>query len=185
MVRQYRPGGGGPDSSYKTFYVCRRRARTPRIFRQGGPYTTETTSGFRVFGTRLGFIVRSEGIQSGSETEVGWIDLRIGRVRTGLINASEGLANESEEQRGLPRVPDLRLDYAIANDGTVAVLGEGGEPREWEVCLLPVKPRSLGPPHELFVTQAGQEGLDPDSIEISETTVSWRTKSGQLDSAPR
>ncbi len=138
-----------------------------------------------MFGYRLGFVVRSEGIQSGSETEVGWIDLRIGRVRTGLINASEGLANESEEEPGLPRVPDWDLKYAIANDGTVAVLGEGGDPKEWEVCLLPVKRHALGPPRELFLAKAGQEALDPDSIAITETSVLWSTKSGQAGSAPR
>jgi hypothetical protein len=145
----------------------------------------EAISDFRVFGYRLGFVVRSEGIQSGSETEVGWIDLRIGRVRTGLINASEGLANESEEEPGLPRVPDWDLKYAIANDGTVAVLGEGGDPKEWEVCLLPVKPHSLGPPRQLFLAKAGQEALDPNSIAITETSVLWSTKSGQPGSAPR
>jgi hypothetical protein len=185
VVRQFRPGSGEPSAPYKTFYVCRPGSRTPLIFSQGEPYTIETISGFRVFGDRLGFVARSEGIQSGSETEVGWIDLRIGQVRTGVINASEGLANESEEQPGLPRVPDWQVKYAIANDGTVAVLGEGGEPREWEVCLLPVKLHSLGPPRQLFLARAGQEGLDPDSIAISETRVLWTTKNGQPASAPR
>ncbi len=185
VVRQFRPGSGEPNSSYKTFYVCRPGSRTPLIFSQGEPYTRETISGFRVFGDRLGFVARSEGIQSGSETEVGWIDLGIGRVRTGLINASEGLANESEEEPGLPRVPDWDLNYAIATDGTVAVLGEGGEPREWEVCLLSVKPHSLGPPRQLFLAKAPQEALDLDSIAITETSVLWSAKNGQPASAPR
>jgi hypothetical protein len=140
-----------------------------------------------VFGDRLGFVSRSEGIQSGSETEVGWVELDAGRVRTGLINASEGLLEESEEQPSLPRVPDSVVDYAIAGDGTVAVLGEGGQPTEWEVCLLPVKPRSLGPPRELFLAEAGhgQEALDPDSIAITETSVLWRTRGAQQVSVPR
>lgn len=33
-------------------------------------------------------------------------------------------------------------------------------PIEWEVCLLPVKLHSLGPPLALFVAMAGEEGLD-------------------------
>ncbi len=185
VVRQFRPGSGEASSPYKTFYVCSSDSRIPHIFRRGEPYVRETISGFRVFGYRLGFVVRSEGIQSGSETEVGWIDLRIDRARSGLINASEGLANESEEQPGLPRVPDWDLKYAIANDGTVAVLGEGGDPREWEVCLLPVKLHSLGPPRQLFLAKAGQEALEPDSIAITETSVLWSTKNGQPESAPR
>jgi hypothetical protein len=185
VSRQFSPGRGEPSSPYKTFYVCRSGSRKPDVLKQGEPYVNETISGFRLFGYRLGFVIRSEGIQSGSEAEVGWIDLRIGRVRSGVINASEGLANESEEEPGLPRVPDQVVRYAIADDGTVAVLGEGGAPREWEVCLLAVKPRSLGPPDQLFVARTEQEALDPDSIAITETSVLWRTKSGQPASAPR
>lgn len=185
VSRQFTPGRGEPSSPFKTFYVCRAGSRKPYVLRQGEPYVREAISGFRLFGYRLGFVVRAEGIQSGSEAEVGWIDLRIGRVRSGLINASEGLANESEEEPGLPRVPDWVLRYAIADDGTVAVLGEGGEPREWEVCLLAVKPHSLGPPRQLLLAKTGQEALDPDSIAITETSVLWRTKSGQPASAPR
>jgi hypothetical protein len=185
VLRQFRPGSGEPSAPYKTFYVCRAGSRIPHAFRQGSPYVREAISGLRLFGDRLGFVVRAEGIQSGSETEVGWIDLRIDRVLTGLINASEGLANESEEQPGLPRVPDQVVRYAIANDGTVAVLGEGDEPPEWEVCLLAVKPHSLGPPRALFLAKTEPEALDPDSIAITETTVLWRTKHGQLASAPR
>lgn len=185
VVRQFSPGGGQPSAPYKTFYICPPRSRAPLVFHQGDPYVLETVSGFRVFGTRLGFVARSEGIQSGSQTEVGWVDLELGSVRSGVINASEGLESEAEEQPGLPRVPDWNLGYAIASDGTVAVLGEGGEPTEWEVCLLPVKRRSLGPPRQLFIATAGQEGLDPSSIAITETSVLWTTKNGQPASAAR
>jgi hypothetical protein len=140
--------------------------------------------GFRLFGQRLGFVDYSEGIQSGSDVEVGWVDLRIGRVRTGGINASEGLT-DAEEEPGLPKVPVDRVKFAIASDGTVAVVGEGIEPREWEVCLLPVELHSLGKPRQLFLANAGEEGVDPDSIAIDDTSVKWRTKKGVPASAPR
>jgi hypothetical protein len=73
----------------------------------------------------------------------------------------------------------------IARDGTVAVLGEGGEPVEWEVAVLPVKLRSLGRPRRLFTAKQGQEGLEVDSLAITATSVTWRTKSGQPGSASR
>ena len=183
VVRQFRFAGG--SSPYETFYACRPGSRTPRIIFEGAPFTRDTLYGFRGFGDRLGFLSHSEGVQSGSETEVGWIDLRIGRVRTGRINASEGLMSEAEEEPGLPRVPDGHVAYAIAGDGTVAVIGHGGYPLEWEVCVLPVKLHSLGPPRPLYEATAGQEGVDPRSLTIGETTVAWRTEKGQPVSAAR
>jgi hypothetical protein len=172
-------------SEYKTFYVCRPGWRTPRLFYEGSPFTRESMEGLRLFGQRLGFVDYSEGVQSGSEVKVGWVDLRIGRVRTVAINASEGLTEGNEEEPGLPRVPAGRVKFAIASDGTVAVAGEGGEPFEWEVCLLPVELHSLGKPRQLFVAKKGQEGVDLDSIAIDSTSVKWRTKKGVPASAPR
>jgi hypothetical protein len=173
-------------SEFKTFYVCRPGWRTPRVFYQGSPFTTEAMEGFRLFGQRLGFVDYSAGVQSGSEVKVGWVDLRIGRVRTAVINASEGLTEGNEEEPGLPMVPSGRVKFAIASDGTVAVAGEGGaEADEWEVCLLPVELRSLGKPRQLFLTKARQEAVDLDSIAINSTTVKWRSKKGVPASAPR
>jgi hypothetical protein len=172
-------------SEYKTFYVCRPGWRTPRVFYSGAPFTTESMEGLRLFGQRLGFVDYSAGVQSGSEVHVGWVDLRIGRVRTAVINANEGLTEGNEEEPGLPMVPAGRVKFAIATDGTVAVAGEGGEPYEWEVCLLPVELHSLGKPRPLFVAKKGQEGVDLDSIAINSTSVKWRSKKGVPASAPR
>jgi len=55
--------------------------------------------GLRLFGQRLGFVDYSSGIQSGSDVEVGWVDLRIGRVRTAVINANEGLTKATKKNR--------------------------------------------------------------------------------------
>jgi hypothetical protein len=173
-------------SEYKTFYVCRPGWRTPRVFHRGSPFTRESMEGLRLFGQRLGFVDYSSGIQSGSEVQVGWVDLRIGRVRTAVINASEGLTEGNEEEPGLPMVPSDRVKFAIAGDGTVAVAGEGGgEAEEWEVCLLPVEVHSLGKPRQLFLTKARQEAVDLDSIAIDRTSVKWRTKNGVRASAAR
>jgi hypothetical protein len=185
VVVRFEPPRSQEGSEYKTFYVCRPGWRTPRIFYEGAPFTTESMEGFRLFGQRLGFVDYSAGIQSGSDVEVGWVDLRIGRVRTAVINASEGLAEASEEEPGLPKVPADRVKFAIAPDGTVAVAGEAPEPDEWEVCLLPVGLHALGRPRELFFAKEGQEGVDPDSIAIDHTSVKWRTKKGAAVSVPR
>jgi hypothetical protein len=172
-------------SEYKTFYVCRPGWRTPRVFYKGAPFTRESMEGLRLFGQRLGFVDYSSGIQSGSDVEVGWVDLRIGRVRTAIINASEGLTEPDEEEPGLPKVPVDHVKFAIARDGTVAVIGQDVEPEEAEVCVLPVELHDLGKPRQLFFAKAGQEGIDPDSIAIDDTTVKWRTRKGVPVSAPR
>lgn len=172
-------------SSYKTFYVCSPVLRAAHVFDQGAPFTFEDVYDYKLFGDRLGFVSESRGVQSGAAAAIGWVNVRTGRAKSGLIHATEGLTSEQEEEPGLPKVPDDKLGYAIASDGTVAVLGEGGEPMEWEVALLAVKPRSLGRPRRLFTAKQGQEGLDVASLAITGTSVTWRTKSGQLGSASR
>src|SRR5438445_5616294 len=71
----------GYRSPYQTFYVCRPHSPRPRAIFDGDPFTRAEASGFRVFGVRLGFVIHSEGFSNGSATWVGWLDLRIGRLR--------------------------------------------------------------------------------------------------------
>ncbi len=177
--------GRADASPYDTFYVCRPGSRVPRVISRGEPYARESARDFKLFGQRLGFIIFSEGVQSGSQAEFGWIDLRIGRVRTAVINASEGLISQAEEEPGLPKVPDGHVRYAIAEDGTVALAGEGGFPFEWEVCELPVGVHALGRPRAVYTATRAQEGVDLDSIAITATSITWTTKRGLSMSAPR
>jgi hypothetical protein len=172
-------------SSYKTFYICSPALRTAHVFDQGAPFTFEDVYDYKLFGERLGFIYSSRGVQNGSAEGIGWVNVRSGRAKEGAIHESEDLTEGNEEDPGLPKVPIDSVDYVIADDGTVAVLGEGREPVEWEVALLPVKPRSLGRPRRLFTAKQGQEGLEVDSLAITATSVTWRTKSGQPGSASR
>lgn len=177
---------GRPDASpVDTFYVCRPDSRTPRVISRGEPYARESAGDFKLLGERLGFVIFSAGVQSGSQAELGWIDLRIGRVRSAVINASEGLISEAEEEPGLPKVPDGHLRYAIAEDGTVALAGEGGFPFEWEVCELPVGVHALGRPRALYTAPRGGEGVELDSIAITPTSITWTTQKGLAMSAPR
>jgi hypothetical protein len=172
-------------STYKTFYVCSPTLRKAHLFDQGAPFVSEGLFDFRIFGDRLGFAYSSQGVQNGSAAGVGWVNLKTGRAKAGSIFESEQIANEEEEDPRLPRVPSDRFQYAIAGDGTVAVLGEGGDPLEWEVAVLPVKPRSLGAPQRLFAVKAPQEGLDVESIAISGASVTWKAKHGLSGSAQR
>jgi hypothetical protein len=172
-------------SKVKSFYVCSGALRRPHEFDQSAPFTFEDLYDYKLFGERLGFISSSSGVQSGSAEGVGWINLRTGRAKQGPIYESEGLDEEEEETPGLPRVPSDRVNYAIATDGTVAVLGEGLEPAEWEVAELAVKPHALAAPRTLLRVEKPAEGLALPSLAISATSVTWTTKGGLPGTAPR
>lgn len=184
IVRKY--GKAGQEgASIKAFYVCSPALRHAHLFDQSDPFTFEGIYDYKLFGDRLGFLTSSEGVQNGASEGIGWVNLVSGRAKLGALHETEQLSNEDEEEPGLPKVPVDRLNYVIAGDGTVAVLGEGGEPVEWEVALLSVKPRSLGAPHRLLRVKQTQEGLAVDSLAITDTSVTWTTKHGQPGLAPR
>lgn len=172
-------------SKVKTFYVCSGTLRRAHVFDESAPFTFEGHYDYKLFGERLGFVWSSSGVQSGSGEGVGWVNLRTGRAKLGAINESEGLSEEEEEVPGLPRVPIDEVNYAIATDGTVAVLGEEVEPREWEVAELAVRPRALAAPRRLLRVKAPAEGLAVASLAITATSVTWKTKSGLPGMAPR
>ncbi len=171
-------------SAYKTFYVCSPTLRKAHLYDQSDPFTFEGLYDYKIFGDRLGFIYSSQGVQNGAAVGVGWVNLKSASAKSGAIFESEQLANEDEEEPGLPDVPADHLNYVIAGDGMVAVLGEGGEPVEWALAVLPVKPHSLGPPRRLFTVKAPQEGLNLDSLAIVGSSVTWRTRRGESGSAP-
>jgi hypothetical protein len=177
--------GTQDSSNIRTFYVCSSALRRPRIFDQSAPFTFEGLYDYKLFGERLGFIYSSSGIQNGTAEGIGWVNLRTGRAKESGICESEDLTEGNEETPGLPHVPCDHVNYAIAADGTVAVLGEGGEPTEWEVAELADKPRSLGSPRRLTHVTAPAEGLDIRSLKITATDVTWSTKDDQTASAPR
>jgi hypothetical protein len=174
-------------SKVKTFYVCSSMLRRAHVFDRSAPFTFEGIYDYKLFGERLGFIYSSSGVQSGSAEGIGWVNLRTGRAKQGSIYESEGLSGgeEEEETPGLPHVPSDNVNYAIAADGTVAVLGEELEPAEWEVADLAVKPHALGPPHRLLRVKAPAEGLDVASLAITASSITWTTKRGLPGMAPR
>lgn len=180
VVRNFYEASSGYRNRWSAFYVCRPGARGPSLF-FGDPYSRNVrVRGFRIFGAWLGFVGSSEGVSSGGYVNVGWIDLRTGHTKEGHLEVIE----EGIEGPEPPQFPLTELQYAIAPDGTVAVIGEWVD-HTWEVAELPVKRDSLGSPKTLFATTKGQEGLDPKSIGINASSITWRTKSGQAQSAQR
>ena len=189
----------GPNSPFKTFYVCPRGARMGHKFREGSPFTREHMTDFRVFGGRIGFVANVEGVQSGAGEEVGWVEVDTARSKSGSIAGTEGIPREQElqeEKEGVPpvpHVPDEHVNYVIASDGTVAVAGSGEAlesltpearpPEEWEVCLLMVKSHGLSFPKQLFRTAMKADAVILASLAISETAVTWSLVSGQAESA--
>ena len=165
-----------PSLTWRSYYACRPGSGKPRLLYESSPATFTHVYGFRIFGIRLGFVVTSEGYAGGGEAIVGWFDLRIGQLRTGLINVNE----EQYTPTTAPHVPIGEVRYAIAPNGSVAVLGED-EP-EQEIALLTVAASKLRAPVRLFYTTTGS--VDPSSLAISETAVTWKTRSGQEESAP-
>ena len=191
----------GPNSPFKTFYVCARGARRGRQFREGSPFTREQVTDFRVFGGRIGFVANIEGVQSGAAEDVGWVEVNTARSESGSIAETLDIPREQEmqeEEEGVPpvpHVPDERVNYVIAGDGTVAVASSGEAlesltpearpPEEWEVCLLTVKRHGLSFPKQLFRTAVKAEAVVLASLAISDTAVTWSLVSGQAQSVAR
>jgi len=165
-----------PSLKWRSYYACRPDARRPRLIYESSPATYTHVYGFRIFGERLGFVVTSEGFAGGGEALVAWLDLRVGQLRVGVINVNE----EQYTSPSAPKVPIGRVRFAIAPGGAVAVLGEDGP--EQEIALLRLGTWKLRPPLRLLYTQSGT--VEPGSLAISETAVTWRTRAGQEESAP-
>ena len=165
-----------PSLMWRSYYACRSGSGRPRLLYESSPATFTHVYGFRIFGVRLGFVVTSEGYAGGGEALVGWLDLSIGQLRVGLINLDE----EQYTPATAPDVPISEVHFAIAPNGTVAVLGENAP--EQEIALLKMGASKLKAPVRVFYTAAG--AVAPSSLAISETTVTWRTRGGQTESAP-
>jgi hypothetical protein len=180
-------------SHYREFYVCAGASPRPRPF-WGGPFTSQSVAQYKLVGHKLGFVAFAEGVSGGASISVGWVQLPRGPDKDTEIWAREEV--EEEEDPG-PKVPSEEVNYAIAEDGTVAVVGEAlvdpaepeghgkPPPREWEVCVLSVKAHGLSAPKALFKTTSSTEAPVLASIAIDATTVSWQNRSGLAVSVPR
>jgi hypothetical protein len=180
-------------SHYNEFYLCARGSHHPYAF-QGTPFVDESVSQYKLVGDRLGFVTFAEGVSGGAGKTVGWVQLPRGPDKEADIFDREEVPEEEDPG---PKVPSEYLDYAIGEDGTVAVAGEALDeaaeaelpnkppPQEWEVCVLSVKPHHLSSPKVLLKTLSPTEAPVLSSIAINASTVSWRNRAGLAVSVPR
>jgi hypothetical protein len=165
-----------PSLTWRTYYACGPGRARGRLFYEASPATYTRVYGLRMTGERLGFVASSEGYAGGAETLVGWLQVRSGQLRTAAVNVDE----EEYTPADAPQVPVETVHYAIAPDGSVAVLGEA--PPQQQVAVLTLGPRSLSPPLVLF--SSSSDAIRPGAVAIDETAVAWRLRGGQLQTAP-
>ncbi len=174
-VTKYFHDKGVPPAAYHLVYACAKSR--PWLIDESSPYNFYAMNDFALFGRRLGFITRNTGFSSGSDTAVGWTD-----VKTHEVRIADVLANDDVDPPD-PSFPDQALNFAIATDGTIAVLG-GPTNDDQEVGVLSPKGKSsLTKPKVLFDSAMG--GLDNKSLTIDDQAVHWKTKAGVAMSAPR
>lgn len=182
-----RTEANNPISAFKVFYFCAHGSRHPRVFNEGAPFTSETVDEYKLVGDRLGFVSSAEGVSGGSGTSIGWVALRTGLALQAPIYEA-GVGGEEEEQEivkgELLHVPLWHFNYAIAPDGAVALVGES-ESHASEVFLVTVKKTSLSRPKLLFKSKTHQEAIDPHSLAVSNSAVTWKTIEGASVSMPR
>jgi hypothetical protein len=165
---------------HQRILICLGHAIKPSVLYDNGPFNGVSAYDFHILGRRLGFVADDEGISNGSETDIGWVDLRTGDVRQGALNAGVNA------DRRDPRLPLGSVGYAIDHEGTVAVIT--GHTCQ-VVAILPVRAKPfeygyrLGPP--LVRVTAPKGGLDPSSVAITATAITWRTVGGAAGSVPR
>jgi hypothetical protein len=158
------------DLSYQVVFACipRAGARRVHVLDYGDVGTQTSADMFRLSGEYLGFHVLVTG-GSSFQDYLGWIDTRTGLVRSGLITEGPGGEGSTDAQ-----IPDETLAYAIAADGAIAVIGS--EYPNQAVGLLVPGHRSFKPLKSLASQSDGD--LDEHFIQISATSVTWKTKQG-------
>jgi hypothetical protein len=164
---------------HQEILVCVPRWHRPLVLDDPGPFNDVRAGNFHLIGNRLGFVSYDEGFDNGSETDVGWFNLVTGWTRVGLLNAGVNAGKHD------PLLPDDPVAYTIAPDGAMAVIA--GHPCQ-AVALFPMRANvpkfgyGLGPLSVLFTAPHG--GLDPTSLAITSTDVTWQTLGGTPGMAP-
>jgi hypothetical protein len=146
---------------HDTFYACRAGRRW--VIEKGDAYAEESLRSISLRGRRLGFVMVYDA--DVYAVYAGWTDIRTHRTRLGLIS--------NLEDAGKPRVPTKWLDYAIAPDGAIAVLGSAGGTRgRQEVALLEPASRKRGFRPCRSVMTLSEGGLKRGSLRITRTEIS-------------
>jgi hypothetical protein len=156
--------------------ICRGGSPRPQVLYDAGPFNFVGAGDFAIRGDRLGFVAHDLGFGAGSETDIGWIDLRTGHIALGVLDGGENAT----------LLAGGAIGYAIAPNGTAAVIS-GTSCQVVAVLGATAKTDtygySLGPASVLYLARQG--GLERSSIAITHTSVTWRTAGGSRASAAR
>jgi hypothetical protein len=185
MVSSVDRATGGP---HERLLMCSSAYGKPRLMDDGGGDAEIAPIRFALQGKRLAFELQWNSLMSPGPlvaTEVGWIDLRGGPARFGTISDA---IEPIETVYVLPEdvlLPVYKVNFAVAPDGWMAVIDRAREGACQLVAVLANTSRSgrLGVPHVLYTALRG--GLDPASLKIDDTTVTWKTTSGSPGMALR
>jgi hypothetical protein len=160
-----RRGKGGP---YDDFRICSSHVRRPaHVLFADAPFGTKLT-GFRVFGSRLGYEIDEDGAIEISQS-VGWADLRTGRARDRYVDTDKlGAASVS--------------GFGVAEDGSLALLLETSDEQEQLIAYAPAGAKRIGEPR--VIAHVPGHDVVPDSLAVAGGTVTWTTAAGQQGSAP-
>ena len=176
---------GGP---HERLLLCTSAFRRPRVIADGGADAEVLPIRFAIIGKRLAFEVQTDllmGAAGGAPVDVGWIDLRTGPARAGLLNAG---VDPQLLITDVPLLPFEKVNFAIAPDGWMAVLTSATSRCQVVAVLAGLtRPTAngylLGLPNVLYTAPKG--GIVPVSLTIDENTVAWKSAGGTPTSAPR
>jgi hypothetical protein len=154
------------------WFICSSTIRRPKLWNDQGQYIQDTAASFRRFGNRVAYSwIWDDG--AGAGWEIGWVDVRTARAELTDVDF-----DDVADSAGVDAV-------AVASNGAMAYLEDvegpaGTSPQRIGYAPLTAK-RGLGTPR-VIVEKPGE--VDPKSLKITRTVVSWTTKSGEPRSVP-
>lgn len=153
------------------WFICSATIRRPKLWNDQGQYIQDTDARFRRFGNRVAYSwVWDDG--EGAGWEIGWVHVRT--ARTVLTDVD---FDDVRDSAGIETA-------AVASNGAMAYLEDvdtvGASPQRIGYAPFTAK-RDLGKPR-VIVEKPGE--VDPKSLRVTRTVVSWITKSGEPRSVP-
>ncbi|MEA2425052.1 MAG: hypothetical protein QOH13_1462 [Thermoleophilaceae bacterium] len=147
------------------WYLCSAKIHSPKLFKNENQYIEDSEAKFRRFGDRVGYSwVWDDG--AGGGWEVGWVDVNTAKARWTFVDFDD------VDSEGIDGV-------AVGPRGGIAYIehvpGSGGAFSQ-RIGYAPVRGKLFGKRRHLADVPAGD--VDPASLRLSGTKVSWTTTGG-------